>query len=302
MNIPLLVVALGGMASLVTVGTALRGVSRDNRLNLRIAVLMSTGQAVLAPDVEGSSRRRWLESILLCTGKDRAEVDVALRGADIVHPNAVVIFAAMRLAATVGGAIAVGVFLWYTGRWHGLARLYPAAAAAAIFIVAKMVLRSRVAARRRRVVKELPFTLDLMLLMLESGVSLDQCFRHIAQWDAQVVPAMQRAIAVLVDDIQKGMSYETALERWAERVDVKGAAELATLFRQTVLHGTELAPALRTFVREFAEKRLSTAREVIGKKTTQMTIVMIVFFMPALMIVIAGPAVVAVFGALKSFR
>jgi tight adherence protein C len=107
-------------------------------------------------------------------------------------------------------------------------------------------------------------------------------------------------MGILVDDLHKGMAYEAALDRWADRMNVNGARELASLFRQTILHGTELGPALKAFVAEFSEKRISKARDVVGKKTTQMTVVMIFFLMPALMIVIAGPAVVSVFGALNT--
>ncbi len=57
---------------------------------------------------------------------------------------------------------------------------------------------------------------------------------------------------------------------------------------------------MKAFVAEFSEKRIAKARDVVGKKTTQMTVVMIFFLMPALMIVIAGPAVVAVLGVLNT--
>jgi tight adherence protein C len=196
--------------------------------------------------------------------------------------------------------LAVAGILAQLDMLDGIARFYPIGAAAAAFIGAKIALRSRIAARVRRIGKELPFALDVMLLMLESGVSLDQCLRHLAQWDAHAVPTIQRVMAVLVDDLHKGMAYEAALDRWADRMNVSGARELASLFRQTILHGTELAPALKAFVAEFSEKRIAKARDVVGKKTTQMTVVMIFFLMPALMIVIAGPAVVAVFGALNT--
>jgi tight adherence protein C len=280
-----------------------RGATRDATLNQRIATL-----TLPSPDVMADTERnepaewRWLETMLLCAGKDRDEVSQALRAADITHPFAIVIFAALRFGLTLLAGVAVAVYMTETGRLTGLGRMMPFAASAAVYLAAKMVLRSRITARRRRIGKELPFALDIILLMLESGVSLDQCFRHLAQWDAPAVPTIQRILAVLVGDLQKGMSYEAGLDRWAARMNVTGAKELALLFRQSILHGTELAPALRAFNKEFSEKRISTAREVIGKKTTQMTVVMIFFLMPALMIVIAGPATVAVIGALKAFN
>src|SRR3546814_8112674 len=111
---------------------------------------------------------------------------------------------------------------------------------------------------------EFPFLLDLMLMMLESGISLDQCFRSIARDEAIAVPHHARLIAMLVADLDRGMSYEQALDRWAARVAVNGAKELAALFRQALFQGVELAPALREFVREFTQRRIANAREAMG--------------------------------------
>jgi tight adherence protein C len=299
-NTELLVVALGAVASLAMLAMAGRMSARDTTLTKRMAAITSRNPAPSAPAEPEPHTLRWLEIMLLCAGEDREEVNRVLRAADILHPHAVVIFAALRLGGTVLVGLAAALALAEMDWLDGFARVYPAAAAAAAFIGAKMALRSRIAARVRRIGKELPFALDVMLLMLESGVSLDQCLRHLAQWDAQAVPTIQRVMGILVDDLHKGMAYEAALERWADRMNVNGARELASLFRQTILHGTELAPALKAFVVEFSEKRIAKARDVVGKKTTQMTVVMIFFLMPALMIVIAGPAVVAVLGVLNT--
>jgi tight adherence protein C len=107
------------------------------------------------------------------------------------------------------------------------------------------------------------------------------------------------AVAAMVDDLHNGVPYGLALDRWADRLQVPGVRELAALFKQALLNGSELGPTLRAFAHEFSDKRLSSARASIGRKTTQMTVVMILFMLPALMILLAGPAFVAVGGALS---
>jgi tight adherence protein C len=109
--------------------------------------------------------------------------------------------------------------------------------------------------------------------------------------EGRAAPIVRMAVAQLVDEIQRGMSYDAALARWADRLGVNGARELAGVLRQSLSQGTELAGTLREFAREFGERRVFAARESIGRKTTQMTIAMLVLLMPALMIVLAGPAV-----------
>lgn len=301
MSLQLILVALSGTASLVLIGLALRENSRGTVLARRLEQLATPG-ASLAPARDRAEAMRPLEMLLLCTGKDRIEIGQTLRAAGYYQSGAVAVFAALRLAATLLGGGLTALVLWRIGWLHGIWRIQPFAAAGMIYVLSKSILRSRIAARTRRVGKELPFVLDVMLLMLESGVSLDQCFRHIAQSDLNAAPNVRLATGTLVDDLQKGMAYETALDRWADRLEVDGSAELAGLFSQALLHGTELAPALRAFSREFAERRVNAARETIGKKTTQMTVVMIVFLMPALMIVVAGPAMSAVFHAMGQLQ
>ena len=146
---------------------------------------------------------------------------------------------------------------------------------------------------------EFPFLLDLMLMMLESGISLDQCFRFIARDEAIAVPHHARLVAMLVADLDRGMRYDQALDRWAARVAVNGARELAALFRQALFQGVELAPALREFVREFTQRRVARAREAMGGITVRMVVLMILFFMPALFVVLGGPPVVAIFDTLR---
>ena len=107
-------------------------------------------------------------------------------------------------------------------------------------------------------------------------------------------------MAALVDDLQKGMGYDLALDRWAERLSIQGSRDLAGLFKQTLLYGTEIGPVLREFVREFSERRLATARASVGRQSALMTVVLIVCMMPAVMIMLAGPATVAVMGAMHA--
>jgi tight adherence protein C len=129
-------------------------------------------------------------------------------------------------------------------------------------------------------------------MLLESGVSLDQCFRSIARDEASTAPRLNPSLRALVEDIDRGMNYEVALDRWAARVGVASSKDLAALFQQGLLQGIELSAALRQFIREFTERRVVASREAMGKITVKLVVVMVLFFMPALFIVIAGPPVV----------
>jgi tight adherence protein C len=156
--------------------------------------------------------------------------------------------------------------------------------------------------RQRAMLAEFPFLLDLMLMMLESGISLDQCFRSIARDEAGTAPRLNPSIRQLVEDLDRGMSYEAALDRWSQRVAVPSSKDLAALFQQALFQGIELSPALRQFVREFTERRVAAAREAMGRIAVQMVMVMVLFFMPSLFIVMVGPPLNTLLDTMKALQ
>jgi tight adherence protein C len=253
-----------------------------------------------------SSRPAWhalrLPSFLTARGRDRDEILEKLRIAGFQGHRALERFLWIRAGATIGAALLTRVFAQLV--WGDfLARPWLALIAAALtYIGTKLALNMFATSRTRTITAEFPFLLDLMLMMLESGVSLDQCFRSIAREEASAAPRLTRSLGVLVADLDRGMSYEGALDRWASRVAVKGATELASLFRQGLFQGVELSPALREFVRDFTERRIATAREAIGRITVQMIVVMILFFLPALFIVLGGPPLASLSDTLKDTK
>ncbi|WP_269714214.1 type II secretion system F family protein [Caulobacter sp. NIBR2454] len=236
--------------------------------------------------------------VLIGTAKDRREIEQDLQAAGFHSGEALLVFGALRL----GGAIVAGCLTWLLlASLRSNAFLFPLMAAGVVYIMAKPGLRVLARDRERRTQAELPFTLDIMLMMIESGVSLDQCFRAIAEGSRSATPIVQTATAALVAETQRGVDYDQALTRWASRLGVRGAKDLAATFRRALAHGTELGPVLREFTREFGERRLMQARESIGRKTAQMTLVMVVFLMPALFIVMAGPGVAMLINQLRGF-
>jgi tight adherence protein C len=296
-SLELTALAVTAGSTLLLLGLGLRGTVGEARLRRRLTGISGRSRVGEAGGAVG-----WLkpfERILVGGSKDREEILQSLRAAGFYDPRSVIVFAALRFAAALAAIAAAALALWLTGRWSGVARFYPLAAGGLVYVGAKFVLRSLASMRQRRIGAELPFALDVLLLMLESGVSLDQCFRSLAQADGGAMPRIHQSMRILVDDLQRGMAYDQALDRWAERLAVNGIREVTSLFKQTLTYGTELGPALRDFVREFSDRRVSTARENIGRKTTQMTVIMIVFLMPALFIVLAAPAVVAILKTLS---
>jgi tight adherence protein C len=261
------------------------------------------GQALVGAGQGGGRRRRLrVPRVLLARGKDLNEIEKGLRRAGYFQPRAAEVFVWLRFAAALAIAALTLLAVWLVTGNPVKSALSALALFGLSWIGAKYVLHIRANRRERVLMVEFPFLLDLMLMMLESGISLDQVFRGIARDERATVPHHAQLMGMLVEDLDRGQDYQVTFERWATRVDVSGAKELASLFRQSMFQGMELVPALREFIREFSQRRVMRAKEAIGTITVRMVILMLVFFMPALFIVLAGPPVAAIFDTLRSAK
>lgn len=280
-------IALGAL-SVACTAAGLRSLGPELRLVRRMSELGASSSA--ARLAERASHG--LGALLIGGEADRKEIEQSLYLAGYYGPAAPAMFAWVR----VGGAAAAGLFtavaVAMSGNWSGLGPFLPWAVAGCAYLASKRLLRWSAARRRRRVEAELPFLLDILTMMLESGVSLDQSFRTLAVAEGRAGPLVHEAVRALVADLDRGVAHEAALDRWGARLGVDGARELAAMFKRNLAHGTELGGALAGFGRDFADKRVSTAREAVGRKAAQLAMVMMIFFMPALFLVLAGPAVV----------
>jgi tight adherence protein C len=269
------------------------------RLDRRLRRLLGLReQAKARPQLHERLAR--FEGALIGGETDRREIGNFLRAAGYYGIGAPLVFALLRLLAT-GLTLAVSLVVFALLGWMaGRTKFGPFMIAGATYLGAKRVLKIQASARQQRIRRELPFVLDLLRLMLEAGSSLDQCFRNLARADAGgVVPETQAAIRVLVEDLEKGTPYDQALTRWGERLTIDSARELASLFKQSLVHGTEIGESLAAFTREAADKRLNTARDAVGRKAAQLSGAMMLFFVPALFILLGGPAAVSLSAALK---
>ncbi len=177
------------------------------------------------------------------------------------------------------------------------------------FVVFVMVLfgsteaiKSVARARRRRILGELIFGAELITIFLEGGQSLDQALRSFCEVCGEALPSLEPVQRALVADLNNGMPYDKALERWAETLTIEQAWSLAALFVESLTHGTELAPQLRQFSLDLFEQRLMSARASIGAKSAQLTVILITFFLPAILAFVAAPAMISLFSGLESWK
>ncbi len=167
-------------------------------------------------------------------------------------------------------------------------------AAMAGFMLPKVVLRRRASKRRNAVVDELPLLVDLLRLLQGVGLSLDQSLQVVVNDFRGMLPVLAGELEIAQRQFAAGRTREQSLNRLATSYDNEDLRAVMRLLVQVDRHGGAVQEPLKQFGDRLRETRRAMLRERIGRLAVKMTGVMIVTLLPALMIVTAGPGVLAV--------
>lgn len=166
----------------------------------------------------------------------------------------------------------------------------------------KLALRSWAAKLRKQVEDELPLLLDLLRLLQGVGFSMDQSLQLIAERFHPVLPVLGREISEANTAYMHGRPREQSLRRLAESFDNEDLKSLVQIILQVHQHGGAVQEPLRQFAERLREQRRMNMKEKTGKLSVKMTMVMMLTLLPALMLVLAGPAVVSLIGTVMKLK
>ncbi|MFK2932335.1 type II secretion system F family protein [Dyella agri] len=166
----------------------------------------------------------------------------------------------------------------------------------------KLVLRSWAERLRRRVEDELPLLIDLLRLLQGVGFSMDQSLQLIAERFHPVLPVLGREIRDANIAYMRGRPRDQSLRRLAESFGNDDLKSLVQIILQVHQHGGAVQEPLRQFAERLREQRRMSMKEKTGKLSVKMTMVMMLTLLPALMLVLAGPAVVSLIGTVVKLR
>ncbi|HEY3599598.1 MAG TPA: type II secretion system F family protein [Paraburkholderia sp.] len=170
------------------------------------------------------------------------------------------------------------------------------------FMLPKIFVRRWAASRRRAVVSELPMLVDLLRLLQGVGLSLDQSLQVAINDFCGMLPVLTRELEIAQRQFAAGRTREQSLQRLASSFDNEDLRAIVRLLIQVDRHGGAVQEPLKQFGDRLREGRRSSLREQIGQLTVKMTGVMIITLLPALLIVTAGPGVLAVLHSLSTHR
>lgn len=169
---------------------------------------------------------------------------------------------------------------------------------AAGFMLPKLALARRAAMRRRAVAEEMPVLVDLLRVLQGVGLSLDQSLQVMVGDFRSMLPVLAAELELAQRQFAAGRTREQSLQRLSASFENEDLRAVVRLMIQVDRHGGAVQEPLKQFGDRLREARRSTLRERIGRLTVKMTGVMIVTLLPALLIVTAGPGLMAVIRSL----
>ncbi|WP_340149527.1 type II secretion system F family protein [uncultured Sneathiella sp.] len=208
--------------------------------------------------------------------------------------DALVAYLFARISLPALFAILTGTYLFGTGivDWGFAVKLLVCAAAGLIgFILPDMLVKNRISKRYTAIRKSLPDGLDLLVICTEAGLNLDSGLDRVCREMANSAPELSDELGLTSIEIGFLPDRKMALANLASRVDFQAMQTLANTLVQTEKYGTPLAVALRVLAAEMRDERMMKAEEKAARLPAIMTVPMIIFILPALFIVLIGPAV-----------
>jgi tight adherence protein C len=202
------------------------------------------------------------------------------------------------LVPLLGAALGVGLGLVREMQGH---QLWAAGFAGFVlgYLTPPRVVGVLAARRQKRIREEMVPMLHMLRMLFDAGLSLEQTLRILHQEGGELIPEIAAELRIAVTRIAAGEDRADALQQMAEPLGVLELNDAVAVLKQATRYGGSLRESLARFAELIEERRMSGLREYVSKLSAKMTIVMILFMFPALLIFIAGPGMVTVMRALS---
>src|SRR5690606_17546129 len=152
--------------------------------------------------------------------------------------------------------------------------------------------KNRIQNRQLSIMRAWPDALDLMLICVESGMSIEAAFKKVAEEiGIQSIPLAEELTLTNAELSFLG-ERRKAYENLADRTGVEGVTNVVLALSQAERYGTPIGHALRVMADEVREQRMQAAEKKAAALPPKLTVPMILFFLPVLFAVIMGPAII----------
>lgn len=163
------------------------------------------------------------------------------------------------------------------------------------FVLPNVILSNIITKRQQSIQKAFPDALDLMLICVESGMSVEASFKRVAREVGTTSPPLAEELALTTAELSFLQQRTQAYDNLAARTGLDGVKACAMALTQAEKFGTPIGSALRVMAQENRDMRMTKAEQKAASLPPKLTVPMIVFFLPVLFLIIIAPAIIQLY-------
>jgi tight adherence protein C len=274
--------------------------AQRNRVKVRAAELgpMNPG-ALLHPPGKASRFRKWSAEWLAFSGgwalPDLDKVS-ALRQDLILagyrHPKAPAIYLGFRVVTALALPLPLLLYFIIQGKLSPISFLMAFALSLLGFYLPAKILWVRIRGRQNRLDRALPDILDLLVISMDAGLSLNAALHRVAEEIRGVFEEFYEELQITAAELRGGITWDEAFENLVKRTGVPSIRSMVGLMVQSGKLGGSIGDALREHSEFTRTQRLLRAEEQAAKLPVKMVIPMLFCIFPAIVIVVIGPGII----------
>ncbi|MFZ2088613.1 MAG: type II secretion system F family protein, partial [Desulfobaccales bacterium] len=252
-------------------------------------------------------KERILETISsfgkMTLGKENEKVKVSdlrltLIQAGFRYTNAVAVFYGIKAIFTILLPFCYLNYIIWTSKVTMVNLGITLGAAALGYYLPNYILRKTLNKRQDRIDKALPDVLDLMIVSMEAGLSLQSSLNHVAEEVRRMSKDFHRELRITNAELRTGIPRDNALKNLGERTGVQSVKSLIALMIQSEKMGASIAQSLRTHADFVRVQRSQRAEELAAKMPIKIIFPTLFCIFPAIFVVILGPAAIQIYRVL----
>jgi len=221
-----------------------------------------------------------------------------MRQAGYSSRDAVRFFHFAQMALGIIGLVVGVVYVNFLGGGEGLSTqkmmMYTVGPGGVGYYLPKYWIDKRVDKRKEEITRGFPDSLDMMLVCVEAGQSLDQSIVRVARELRASYPALAEEFEVVAYEMKAGKDKVGVLNDMGDRCGVQDISSFVTVLVQSAAFGTSISDALRVYAEEMRDKRVMRAEEAANKLPTKMTLATMMLTVPPLLIILVAPSVMGI--------
>ena len=243
--------------------------------------------------------RSVLEKLNIKNLTEQSDLRKKLIRAGYRSPQAMVTFTFLRLALPLAVAGFTALLLFGGNVKMAAAFKVVITMVALLFgyMLPDILVSNAITKRQQGIQRSFPDALDLMVICVESGISLESAFMRVSEELALDAPELSEEVAITTAELAFLSDRRQALDNLAERTGSQPVKSLVTSLIQSEKYGTPLGAALRVVSQEGRDTRMAKAEEKAAALPAKLTVPMVTFFLPVLFLVLIGPTIIQVIHA-----